>query len=154
MKRRSSKITDVLALLVFTVFVLCMLLVLLTGAGVYRNLVRSGEEQHTRRTAVRYITTRVRQAEAVAVEDFDGCSALVLREKTEGETYLTRVYSYDGVIRELYCAETARLTPEDGEAILQAESLTFELKENILMVNLGGEQQLALYLPAGREAVP
>ena len=154
MKQRSSKITDILALLVFTVFTLCILLVLLTGAGVYRDLVDRGEDQFTRRTAVRYITTRVRQAETVAVEDFAGCSALVFREQTEGETYLTRVYSYDGAVRELYCAETARLTPEDGEVILQAESLSFALEADMLTVNLGEERQLVLYLPAGGEVVP
>lgn len=153
MKQNPSKLTDVLTLLTVTVLALCMLLVLLSGAGVYRNLVDSAREQYARRTAVRYLTTRVRQAEAVAVEDFQGCCALVIREETDGEAYLTRVYCHDGAIRELYSPETARLAPADGEMIVEAEELSFEQTGNLLTVCLGAER-LMLYLPAGEEGLP
>ena len=44
MKEKRSKLTDLLALTVFAVFALCVLLVLLSGAKVYRGLVQRGEE--------------------------------------------------------------------------------------------------------------
>lgn len=150
MKHKTVRMTDVLALPVFAAFALCVLLVLLTAAGVYRDLVQSGEAAHTRRTAVQYITTRVRQAEQVEVADFDGCSALVIREETGGEVYLTRVYSYDGSLRELYCEETAGLKPADGEMILPAEEIVFYRDGSLLRVQIG-EDQLLLDLPVGKK---
>lgn len=153
MKEKSSKITDFLALTVFALFAVCVLLVLLTGAKVYRNLVRSGTAHYETRTSAQYIATRVRQAERVTVEDFGGCEALVTWEEIEGETYRTRVYCYDGYIRELFCAEHAALSPEDGEKILEAEHLSFSLQSNVLTVRMdSGEWKL--YLRSGEEIGP
>ena len=139
MKEKSTKLTDLLALLVFAVFALCVLLVLLSGAKVYRELVSRGEASFESRTAVQYVTTRVRQAEAVTVGDFDGCQALVIPEEIDGEIYLTRVYCHDGYIRELFCAETAALSPEAGTFILPAEQLGFSLSDGILQITLDAQ---------------
>ena len=72
-EQENSKITGLMALLVFAVFAVCVLGVLLTGAGVYKRLVGSGAEDYSRRTAAQYVTTRVRQADragSVGLEDF------------------------------------------------------------------------------------
>lgn len=150
MKKQVSKMTDVLALMVFAVFALCTLLVLLISARIYQNLTDAGEAQFDRRTAARYITTRVHQAEAVAVEDFEGCPALVILEETDTETYQIRIYFYEGAVRELYCEASAKLLPEDGEAILPAKSLDFALEGHVLTVDLGLDR-LFLHIPAGTE---
>lgn len=152
MKERSTKITDLLALTVFAVFALCVLLVLLSGARVYRETVRRSEENFMRRTAAQYVTTRVYQAESVRVEEFGGCEALVIPETVDGETYLTRVYCHDGYIRELYCAEKSALSPADGEKVLKADSLQFSVTQDLLTVQLDdGELFLCLQ---GKEAAP
>lgn len=153
MKEKTSKITDLLALVVFTVFAVCVLLVLLTGAKVYRRLVYSGSESYEARTAVQYVATRVRQAETVTVEDFGGYAALVTSEEIGGETYLTRVYCHDGYIRELFCAENAALSPEDGEKIMEAENLSFSLESGILTARIGS-REMKLYLRSGKEVGP
>lgn len=148
--KKESKLTDLLALMVLLVFALCILMVLLTGTRVYQRLLDNGETSFARRTSMRYITTRIHQAQAVAVEDFDGCAALVLPEEIDGEYYHTLVYWYDGYIRELYCAEGARLYPEDGEKVLATEQLSFSLKNGLLMVQSGSDR-IYLRLPAGEE---
>lgn len=153
MKEKTSKITELLALLVFAVFAICVLLVLLTGAKVYRNLVADGSAHYEARTSTQYIATRIRQAETVAVEDFCGCEALVIQERIDGETYLTRVYCYDGYIRELFCAENAALSPEDGEKIMAAENLSFSLEDALLTAEVDS-RELTLYLRSGKEAMP
>lgn len=152
MKEKRSKLTDLLALTVFAVFALCVLLVLLSGAKVYRGLVQRGEENFAARTAARYVTMRVRQARTVTVGDFEGCEALIIPENVDGATYLTRLYVYDGHIRELYCAENAALSPADGEKILPADSLRFDLEGSLLTITVDGQ---ALYLDlSGKEAAP
>lgn len=152
MKEKRLKLTDLLALIVFAVFALCVLLVLLSGAKVYRGLVQRGEQSFAARTTARYVTMRVRQAKTLTVEEFDGCEALTIPEEIDGETYLTRLYVYDGHIRELYCAENAGLSPADGEIILPADSLRFGLEDTLLTVFLDGQ---TLYLDlCGKEAAP
>ena len=153
MKEKTSNITELLTLAVFTVFALCILLVLLTGAKVYQKLVDHGRESYEARTAAQYIATRVRQAEAVTVESFGGCEALVAWEQIDGETYLTRVYWQDGYIRELFCAENAALSPEDGEKILEADSLLFSLEKGLLTARIDS-RELKLYVRGEKEVLP
>lgn len=152
MREKRTKLTDLLAILVFVAFTLCVLLVLLFGAKVYRGLVGRGEESFRARTAAQYVTTRVHQAERVSVADFEGCQALVIPEEIDGAIYLTRVYCYDGYIRELFSGENAALSPEDGEKILPGASLIFSIEDNLLIVRLE-EQEISLYL-RGKEASP
>lgn len=153
MKEKTYKITDLLSLAVLALFAVALLLVLLIGGRVYRDLVASGKESYQSRTAVQYIATRVRQAREVDVEDFAGSDALVIREEVGGRVYLTRIYCCDGWLRELFSAETAQLKPEDGEKILEAEDLTFSLEDGLLTVVIDSETVL-LHLRSGEEVVP
>ncbi len=153
MKERSGKLTGLMALLVFTVFALCVLRVLLTGAGVYERLVSRGEDQYSSRTTVQYLATRVRQAESVAVSDFGGIPALVLEEQAGTAAYVTRVYLYDGYLRELYSAASADLSPGDGEKVLPANSLSLSLENGLLTIEAGGHT-LFLQVRSGKEVSP
>ena len=147
-----TDISFALPLLTLAIFALCILLVLLTGAKGYGKLVNRGEETFSNRTAAQYLTMRVRQAEAVAVEDFDGCEALLFREWIDGEAYVTYVYCYDGYLRELFCAEDALLDAHSGEKILPAEEFFCTLTESLLTVRIDGR---TLYLHLQRkEAAP
>lgn len=149
------KITELLALLVFGVFALCVAAVLLTGAKTYSNLTERGSLVYERRVAARYLTTRFHQAEAVQVEDFCGCPAMTLREEIDGKVYLTRVYCYEGTVRELFAAENTAVAPDDGEIVMEAESLTFSQEEQLLTVEIthadGSVEQLWLSLPEWKE---
>ena len=153
MKKNVSKITDLMALTVFAVFAVCVLMVLLCGARVYQKLADGGADTFERRTAAQYISTRVRQAETIAVTDFEGIPALTVYERTGGAVYVTRVYCRDGYIRELYCAENAALPPETGEKILPAEELRFSVEGDLLRVFLDG-QEIFLQLRGKGEASP
>ena len=145
MKEKQTEITRVLALLTLTVFAICLLLVLLGGAGVYRNLIELGEQSHNRRAALHYLTTRVRQADAVEVGSFQGCDALILREQTQGEMYLTWVYCWDGWLWELYATPGGAFSPEDGQRILETEALSCALEGQLLHLELD-QGQLLLHL--------
>ena len=153
MNQGSSKATRLLALLTLAVFACGLLLVLLTGAALYRRLVDRGEESYRRRTALQYLTTRVRQAEAVKIEDFQGCPALVLEETSEGEAILTRVYCHGGWLRELYALPEAELSPEDGAPLLEAGTLELSRDRSLLSLTLDGSR-IFLWLPQGTEAGP
>lgn len=153
MKQKTYQISHFLALTVFAVFGLCLLLVLLTGGRIYRDLVASGGARYEARTAAMYLTTRVRQAQQISVANFDGCQALVLTEEIDGQRYQTRIYCHDGTIRELFSVENAALSAEDGEPVLAADSLVFSLSEGILQVCVG-DTRLRFTLRTGREIGP
>ena len=153
MKEKRYAITDVAALLVLTAFAMCVLLVLLTGANLYRKLVDSAEESYLHRTALQYLTTRIRQAEAVEIGSFDGCDALILEETAGQEICVTRVYCYDGWLRELYTVPGAQVSARDGEALLEAAALALKQEGNLLILTLGTEERY-LFLPEGTEVGP
>ena len=145
MKKNASKITDLLALTVFAAFAVCLLIVLLFGAQLYQNLVQRGEESFRQRTATQYLRTRVQQAEHISLSDFQGCEALAIREEIDGIPYVTRVYFYEGFLRELFSAESAALAPGDGEKIMPAESLDFQIDDDLLTAVVDG-QEVVLHL--------
>lgn len=150
MKEKRIRITDTAALLVLAVFALCILLVLLTGANLYRNLVNRGEDTYLRRTALQYLSTRVRQAQSVEIGDFSGCDALILEEELEGEVCTTRIYCYDGWLRELYTVPGGTFSPQEGNGLLEAADLTLTRDGNLLTLTLE-EDVLYLWLPEGTE---
>lgn len=152
MEHKHTKITDLLALLTFLLLALCLLLVLLTGARVYRNLVQAGETAFQSRTALQYAATRIRQARTVTIQDFQGCPALVIPETIDGECYVTRIYCHEGHIRELFSSEEAALSPEDGETVLEGQ-LHFAFDGELLTLYSGGDS-LILQIRTGREVGP
>jgi len=159
-EQKQLKMGSLLALMVFGVFAACLLFLLLTGADVYQKMRQRDTATYESRTAVQYMTTRVRQAdraESITAEAFDGLDALVLLEEIEGETYETKLYCYDGWLTELYAAAGSDLSPAAGEKILELKALELSLEDGLLQAKLtlpdGREEELSLQLRSGREAV-
>jgi len=148
-----------MALVLFALFAVCILSVLMAGANVYQRTVRRDDSSYTQRTAAQYISTKVRQAgspEEVSAEEFFHLPTLTLRQDLGGIDLLTRVYCYEGWLRELYYLDGSPLAPEDGEKILPLKELSVALEGGALQVVLvhedGGRQQLTLSLRGGKEA--
>jgi len=153
MKENKRKADAVLVLLLFGVFAVCILSVLLTGADAYRRLAERDEMSYDRRIAGQYLTTRVRQADemgGISGETFEGVDALVLLEEIDGIEYETRVYCYDGYLRELFAEAGGEFLPGDGEQILKAQALSVQRDGQTLKAELtdpnGEVQELTLYL--------
>lgn len=158
MREKKTKITSFIVLTVFCVFAMCILLVLLSGTGVYKRLVEREQIQYDDRTVAGYITTRVRQSDmagSLRVEEFGGESALVFQEEIEGCVYETRIYSHEGYIKELFAAADMECAPIDGEKIFEVKKITFAQEESLLKVNIclkdGSSQVLFLRLRSGEE---
>jgi len=164
--REQHHIDGVFVLLLFGVFACCILLVLLTGAGAYQRLTERDAASYERRTAVQYVAGKVRHADTaggVFVGDFDGTpdsdgDTLFLSEQVDGATYYTRIYWYDGAIRELYTDAEGQYAPEDGDEVLSARSLSFSQSGSLLTIGAtddgGTRSTLALSLRSGGEAEP
>lgn len=150
---KKSNLTGVLVLLVFAVFMVSVLLVLLSGANTVQSLTHRDQRTYHHRTAVQYVTTRIRQADshgAVAVDNAEEISTLILTEKIENVPYETRVYCYDGYLREMFCEAGIVLPPEFGEEILPMEAFQVVLDGSSIRAELslpdGSKENLILLL--------
>lgn len=152
--QKAKQHTDALAaLLLFGIFAVCILGVLLTGAGAYQRLTVRDEAAAERRTRTQYIATRVRQADIldhVSVEELDGVPALRL---PEADGYVTWVYCFDGWLMEMYTSAEADLAPEDGTRLMEAAALSLSLEDGLLEICITGpegeEDKLYLTLRSG-----
>ncbi|MCQ2566116.1 MAG: DUF4860 domain-containing protein [Clostridia bacterium] len=140
-KKNNSKnsISGLATLLMFGVFAVCIMSVLLTGAGAYKRLTQRDQASFSARTCSQYIVTKVRQAgspDAVSVESFDGYDCLVFAEDIDGWTYVTRVYCCDGWLCELFTAEDGGFLPEDGEKVVEAEDLKVYSENGLINVSV------------------
>jgi len=160
-ERKTQSIGSLAALVLFAVFAVCVLAVLLTGAGTYRRLTERDQAAFDSRTAARYVTTRVRQAdraEGLSLRKIDSLDALVLTEEIDGEPYETWIYCYDGQLRELFVRGGTQVQPESGETILAMESLTVDWDDSCagrLLVGIeteNGREELVLFLRSGEGA--
>lgn len=159
--QRRWKITGFMALVLFLLFSVCILGVLLTGADVYRKITEKDRQVFDRRTAVQYLTTKVRQSDAdgnLRITEFDGIPAIQLREQLNGRTYLTNIYCADGYLWELYAQEGSSLSLEDGERVLKAESMALNWESPVLTIHIGfadnTQQQITLILRSEQEMIP
>lgn len=137
---KHEKSTWLLSLLVFTLFALCLLLTVLTGAKAYRQTVELTESASDRRTKLQYLSAKIQQSPEISPEDFGGCQALALRETVDEECYVTYIYCCEGWLMELFCPEGAALSPADGERIIPAESLDLSASDGLLTIGIDGEK--------------
>lgn len=135
-------IENLMALMLFGVFAVSILGVLLLGANGYHRLTERDQNAYHIRTCAQYIMTRVRQADhagGVTVEQFGGGDCLRFTEEVDGVQYTTRVYCYEGTLRELLTQEGTTLSPESGEAVLKAQHLSVTLTDGLLTATVCGE---------------
>ncbi len=130
-KERMLSIVPLLLLLILT---LCILCVTVTGIGVARRVSARDDACYALRTACQYTSVKMQQATSngfVFVEDFGGCDTLVIKESIGGIEYLTRIYCYDGYLRELFSKADAVFSPSDGEKLIKLKSMTIDTSNNL-----------------------
>ncbi len=145
-------IDRVFALTLFCAFAAAVLLVLIIGAGVYKNTVRSMENRYTERTCLSYVASKVQHYDAsggVYLQQFGDGQALALEERLGGSDFVTFIYTYNGYVMELFTEKGLQLMPEDGEIIIENSGLRFEKKEdNLIKVTCTGEggRDISMYI--------
>lgn len=153
MQMKKNNLTGTLVLLVFAVFMVSVLFVLLTGADVVQDLTDRDQQSYRQRTAVQYVTMRVRQADQegmVEVRRVEDRDVLVLAEMIEGYRYETLVYCADGYLWEMFTEAGLDLSLEFGEKILPAEGFFAEKQDDLLQLRIdltdGSSQRVILHL--------
>ena len=102
--------------LVFAIFTLALTAV---SASVYENITSGMEENHSVRTALSYISTKMRQADDITVNN----GVLEIAE----EDCISRIYFHNGYITEHYGEADMEFEADYGEGLIPADS--FEITE-------------------------
>jgi hypothetical protein len=147
-----NKIDSVFSLAIFCFFAGAVLLVIMLCAATYANINEISREGQNERVLLSYIRTKIRttdDAGAISVGEFHGNSALFLEENLGGREFLTAIYLYDGVVRELFHERGDEFSPADGVQIIRANFLNFSEAENGLIQICTGNGEFFI-LPRSR----
>lgn len=127
--KRNKSIVDFLFILtLFGAFAVSALFVLVFGSRIYERTASDMQSNFEKRTALSYITEKVRSHDfsgGVDVDDFDSNSAidgdhsvLKLYQTVGGKEYITYMFVADGYLKEITVAEDYEFNYESGTKIL------------------------------------
>ena len=140
-------------------FALLSLMVVVIGARAYKVINASAEAAYTSRTGMSYLLGKVRGADEagmISILEQDGTQVLSLGGLYDGERYNTYIYCDGESVLEYFASAKQAFSPEFGEAILPARSLSFSQNGALLSVQLvdanGASHEASLLLSAGGEA--
>ena len=137
-------------------FALMSTLMVLLGAQMYRATVDKSQLNNQERLISAYVRSMVRAQDGgdVSVEEVDGQKVLCLREASDfGDMYVTRIYEYDGYLRENYTSENYDFELDKGEKVTEAQSFDASIEGQLLTVNMKDAEgnpckvQVALHCP-------
>jgi hypothetical protein len=146
--QKAHSVDGLFVLALFAVFAACVVGVLLAGAGSARRLTELRDASMEQRTAVRYVAARIHAVDtagAVSVASFgsltEGKDTLWLTEVLDGVECRTRIYCYEGYLRELFTVagpgfDPNDFSPRDGEKVLPLAAAEFDLTDGLVTMRL------------------
>jgi len=139
-------------------FALLSLVVVVVGARSYRMINATAEQAFVSRTGMSYLIGKVRGADEagqIEIRQEADLSVLTLGQTIDGEAYHTYIYCDGTAVLEYFARADLPFSPDYGEKIFDASSLSFSLERSLLqieIVDLGGKTHTnALHLQAEQE---
>lgn len=135
MKQERRFIVDILFVLaLFGVFAVSALVLVTIGADVYQHTVQDMNRNYETRTAVSYLTEKVRQNDiysedgnsGIRLTTLDDAPALMLTQSYDDTEYCTYLYLHEGYLKELFMQKGYSLggsTLDAGVNIMELEAL-------------------------------
>ncbi|HIT73776.1 MAG TPA: DUF4860 domain-containing protein [Candidatus Fimicola cottocaccae] len=161
MEIRSSKhghrLHTLVILILFLVFALSSVSVLMYGTKVYKSVTEKTDENYSLRTGLIYLSNKIKAADksSIYMDTYQKVDMLVIPEEIEGQMYETRIYCYNGQLREiftdvgndipldggLYITDMKNLTiSEKNKGLLEIEAEYEDIGKRKLIVNIKEEQ--------------
>lgn len=129
----------VFVLILFAVFVVAALFISSSGALAYKNAVEQMDTRFNRQTCVSYITAKLRannESGKISIGELNGISAICITDNFGDEDYVTYIYQYEGMVREMFCNAEIILDPITGSALTEAKALDFSMDGSMFTVTL------------------
>ena len=167
MKREYSSphvITGAFAFLLLGLFAVFSTVIVLLGVKAYRGAVERTELHNTARIGNAYIRSMLRSDDEIGSLSFEEAEGtvssengeeiatlptLALRNDYDGEIYITRIYVYDGSLREWFTREETPFYPDEGEIVCPAEEIQADFEGGLIRVRIcaGGEWSVVCFSP-------
>ncbi|WMJ22323.1 DUF4860 domain-containing protein [Paludicola sp. MB14-C6] len=131
-KETTTAITSLLVLLVFGMFAIGSLFVVLIGASDYKSIVDRAEQNNQIRASLSYVANKIKQGDesaSIQVVNQDNLQLLTITQNIDGQLYDTYIYYHKGVINEQFIKHNAKLNPNAGTPIVEADDFRVS-KEN------------------------
>ena len=144
---KGRSIDTIFVLIVFSTFAFSVLMVLMLGASIYRNINDISHEAQDEHTVLSYVWTKTKNfddADSIHVGEFNGVSALFINERIGGTDFRTVIYNHDGWLFELFSETALDFSLDDGIRIVMVEDLRFEDVGNGLIMVTAGNNRLYL----------
>ena len=149
-ERNPHSVNTVFILVVFSLFAVFSLFLILIGAHVYKGIVSDMDTGGQVRASLSYVANKVRAAGSgeAELQTIDNQTVLVLSSKTEGASYKTYIYEYNGYLMELFTRAENGFTQGAGDKITPVSgfSMAESGRELTLSVNGKGQSRVTLNL--------
>ena len=160
MSKRTAQphaISGVFVFLVLGVFAVFSTVMVLLGARAYKSTADRAAEHNSYRVASAYLRSMIRgddEDQALRVEEVTGVvlpedgedetaqpqevrlTTVALRNVYDDEEYVTRLYVFDGMLREWNTEADVEFEPAYGESVCPMEEMTAELNGQLLQIRL------------------
>ncbi len=148
----SHSISGLFIFMLIGIFAVFSTVMVLFGANAYRGAVNRFEADNKARIASSYIRSMLRaddETGVLGIGEADGIPYISLGNIYDEEGYITRLYVYDGMLREWFASGKIPFDPGIGEPVCEAESMLADLSDGLLTVKItaGGEEQEIFYAP-------
>ncbi len=120
-KFRSGKIENVLIIGLFSLFTICIFLLVITGIKQYEKTNHFLDANQNQRNVLNYLNDVIETHDAsgnISVAEPDGITALALRYTKDDAVHTIYIYEYNDTLRELDINEDDTFQPENGTVVL------------------------------------
>ena len=149
-KLSSHAVSSLFVFLLLGVFAVFSTVMVLLGVKAYRGAVERTEAHNASRISSAYIRSMLRSDDEAGAFSSESCEGIVGEPGAEqavtvdtltlrndyGEAYITRIYVYDGFLREWFTRASEPFHPDRGEIVCPADEMTVESNGSLLTVHL------------------
>lgn len=125
-EKTNKHIIDILFVIaLFAIFVLSAVFLISIGANIYTKTMSNMDHCFNSRTAVAYITEKVRQSDeegSIHIGTFERNNAIIITSTINGKEYTTYIYEYGGSLMELMVRSNLELSPSAGQKLLDVDT--------------------------------
>lgn len=157
MGKSSHAISGLFVFVLLGIFAIFSTIMVVMSAKAYRGMVDEAALHNSIRVASSYIRTMLRaddESGVLRVEDVNGVQTITM-ENDWGDIYVTRIYVYEGKLREWFALAEIPFQPENGESVCDLDSMYVEMQDGILKVTVsenGTEMEIDFAPHASYEA--
>ena len=138
-KNKKSKLDTIFVMMVFMLFICCLLLVTLAFAKVYKNSSERINDRFENGTAVSFVLKNLQsfdKEDSIAVKELEGKNVLCLYETIDGSEYVTYIYHNNGMLCELFADTEFPFIADNGEVMLPCENFDVSIEDGMVNFTL------------------